>query len=137
MVIANVLVSLLLKYIHSDLEHDLFTNAFVDDVILMSRDGVVLVKASKKPLTRVSKRVPGVHRKRGLERGWQKRLAKGWRKVGEGLARGWRRVRNSRGARLETWFVTPWSLGKPAAFHAMDWPASRFDAKKTFLFTTS
>ena len=34
---------------------------------------------SKKPLTRVSKRVPGVYRKRGLERGWQKRLAKGWR----------------------------------------------------------
>ena len=66
---------------------------------------------SKKPLTRVSKRVPGVYGKRGLERGWQKRLAKGWRKVGEGLAQGWRRVsgfpctlqfRNSRGARLET-----------------------------------
>ena len=55
---------------------------------------------SKKPLTRVSKRVPGVHGKRGLERGWQKRLAekvgkrlaKGWRRVGEGLAKGWRRV---------------------------------------------
>ena len=47
---------------------------------------------TKKPLTSVSKRVPGVHGKRGLERGWQKRLAKGWRKVGEGLARGWRRV---------------------------------------------
>ena len=44
-------------------------------------------------LTRVSKRVPGVHGKRGLERGWQRRLAKGWRRVGEGLARGtWRRV---------------------------------------------
>ena len=66
---------------------------------------------SKKPLTSVSKRVPGVHGKRGLERGWQKRLAKGWRKVGEGLAKGWRRVsgfpctlqfQNSRGARLET-----------------------------------
>ena len=29
-----------------------------------------------------SKRVPGVHGKRGLERGWQKRLTKGWRRVG-------------------------------------------------------
>ena len=55
---------------------------------------------AKRPLTRVAKRVPGVHGKRGLERGWQKRLAenvgeglaKGWRRVGEGLARGWRRV---------------------------------------------
>ena len=47
---------------------------------------------SKKPLTSVSKRVPGVHGKRGLERGWQKRLAKGWRKVGEGLAKGWQRA---------------------------------------------
>ena len=46
----------------------------------------------KKQLTRVSKPVPGVHGKRGLERGWQKRLAKGWRKVGEGLAQGWHRV---------------------------------------------
>ena len=26
------------------------------------------------------------------KRGWQKRLAKGWRKVGEGLAKGWHRV---------------------------------------------
>ena len=45
-------------------------------------------------LTRVSKSVPGVHGKRGLERGWQKRLAtglaKGWHRVGEGLAKGWR-----------------------------------------------
>ena len=66
---------------------------------------------TKKPLTRVSKRVPGAHGKRGLERGWQKGLAKGWRRAGEGLAKGWRRVsgfpctlqfRNSRGARLET-----------------------------------
>ena len=40
----------------------------------------------------VSKRVPGAHGKRGLERGWQKRLAKGWRKVGEGLAKGLQRV---------------------------------------------
>ena len=65
----------------------------------------------KKPLTRVSKPVPGAYGKRGLERGWQKRLAKGWRGVGEWLAKGWRRVsgfprtlqfRNSRGARLET-----------------------------------
>ena len=47
---------------------------------------------TKKPLTCVSKRVPGVHRKRGLERGWQRRLAKGWQKVGEGLAKGWHRV---------------------------------------------
>ena len=47
---------------------------------------------SKQPLTRVSKRVPGVYGKRGLERGCQKRLAKGWRRVGEGLAKGWRRV---------------------------------------------
>ena len=30
---------------------------------------------TKKLLTRVSIRVPGVHGKRGLERGWQKRLA--------------------------------------------------------------
>ena len=47
---------------------------------------------AKKPLTRVSKPAPGVHGKRGLERGWKKRLAKGWRKVGEGLAKGWHRV---------------------------------------------
>ena len=47
---------------------------------------------TKKRLTSVSKRVPGVHGKRGLERGWQKRLAKGWRKVGEGSAKGWQRV---------------------------------------------
>ena len=47
---------------------------------------------TKKPVTRVSKRVPGVHGKRGLERGWQRRLAKGWRKVGEGLAKGLHRV---------------------------------------------
>ena len=46
----------------------------------------------EKLLTRVSKRVPGAHRKRGLERSWQKRLAKGWRKVGEGFAKGWHRV---------------------------------------------
>ena len=48
---------------------------------------------SKKPLTRVSKRVPGARGKRGLRgvgrEGWQRvgeRLAKGWRRVGEGLA---------------------------------------------------
>ena len=50
----------------------------------------------KKLLTRVSERVPGVHGKMGFERGWQKRLAKGWRKVGEGfcegLAKGGQRV---------------------------------------------
>ena len=45
-----------------------------------------------KPLTRASKRVPGVHGKRGLDRGWQKRLAKVWWKVGEGLAKGLQRV---------------------------------------------
>ena len=39
----------------------------------------------KKPLTGVSKPVPGAHGKRGFERGWQKRLTKGWRRVGEGL----------------------------------------------------
>ena len=47
---------------------------------------------TKKPLSRVSKPVPGAHGKRGLERGWQNRLAKGWRRVGEGLAKGWQRV---------------------------------------------
>ena len=65
---------------------------------------------SKKPLTRVSKRVPGVYGKEGLKRGWQKRLAKGWQRFGEGLAQGWRRVGgfpctlqycNFRSARLE------------------------------------
>ena len=39
------------------------------------------IACPKKLLTNVSKRVPGVHGKRGLERGWQKRLAKGWRRV--------------------------------------------------------
>ena len=43
---------------------------------------------SKKPLTRVSKRMPGVYGKRGLEWGWQKRLAE---KVGKGLAKGWQK----------------------------------------------
>ena len=38
------------------------------------------------------KRVPGVYGKKGLERGFQKRLAKGWRKFGEWLAQDWRRV---------------------------------------------
>ena len=47
---------------------------------------------TKKPLTRVSEPVPGVYGKRGLERGWQKRLAKCWRRVGERLAKGWHRV---------------------------------------------
>ena len=89
---------------------------------------------AKKPLTSVSKRVPAVHGKRGLERGWQKRLAKGWRKVGEGLAtgklaKGWRRVsgfsctlqfRNSRGARLETWVCD--SMGFASwLLHANSW----------------
>ena len=51
---------------------------------------------SKKPFTRVSKQVPGVHGKRGVGGGLAEKvgkgLAKGWRGVGEGLARGWRRV---------------------------------------------
>ena len=50
---------------------------------------------TKKPLTRVSKtRAWGSTEKK--KRGWRgvgrKRLAKGWRKVGEGLAKSWRRV---------------------------------------------
>ena len=78
---------------------------------------------AKKPLTRVSKRVPGVHGKRGSERGWQKRLAekvgrkgwqkrlaKGWRRVGKGLARGWRRV----GKGLAD-FLAPSNFGIPEA----------------------
>ena len=59
---------------------------------------------TKMPLTRVSKPVPGVDGKEGAWRGdWQKRLAKGWRKVGEGLA-GFlapSNFGNSRGTRLE------------------------------------
>ena len=66
---------------------------------------------SKKPLTSVSKRVPGVHGKRGLERGWQKRLAKGWRKVGERLAKGWQRV----GEGLAKGFLAPSHFGVPEA----------------------
>ena len=76
----------------------------------------------KKPLTRVSKRVPA----RGLERGRQKRLAKGWRSVGEGLAQGWRKVGKGLAGFLapsniaiseapvyKSGFVTPWySLSK-------------------------
>ena len=50
------------------------------------------ISSTKKPLTRVSKRVPGAQGKRGLERGLQKRLAEGGRKVGKGLAKGWQRV---------------------------------------------
>ena len=66
------------------------------DLIFMGA-GIILKdlqerRTSKKPLTRVSKPAPGVHGKRDLERGWQKRLAKGWRRVGEGLAKGWHRV---------------------------------------------
>ena len=34
--------------------------------------------------------MPGIYGKRGLESGWQKRLAKGWHRVGEGLAKGQR-----------------------------------------------
>ena len=65
---------------------------------------------TKKPLTRVSKRVPGAHGKRGLERGLRKRLAKGWRKVGEGLAKGWHRV----GTGLAD-FLAPSNFGIPEA----------------------
>ena len=68
----------------------------------------IKVGKSKQPLTSVSKRVPGVHGKRGLERGWQKRLAKGWRRVGEGLAQGRRRV----GAGLAD-FLAPSNFGIP------------------------
>ena len=66
---------------------------------------------SKRPLTCVSKPVPGVHGKRGgLERGWQKRLAKGWRKVGERFATGWHRV----GEGLAD-FLGPSNFGIPEA----------------------
>ena len=85
----------------------------------------LVVLNPKKPLTRVSKPVPEVHGKRGLERGWQQRLAKGWRKVGEGLAKGWHKVGEAlaKGWRVslhtpmsqiheapvqKTRFVTPW-----------------------------
>ena len=69
----------------------------------------------KKPLTRVSKRVPGAHGKRGLERGWQKRLAekvgrKGWRRVGTGLAQGWQRVSEGLAD-----FLAPSNFGIPVA----------------------
>ena len=63
--------------------------------------------SDKKPFTRVSQRVMGAHGKRSLERGWQKRLAKSWRKVGERLAQSWRRLSlhhqlcNSRNSCLE------------------------------------
>ena len=82
---------------------------------------------SKKPLTRISKPVPGVHGKRGLERRWQKRLAKGWRRVGKGLAKGWQRVggfpctlqfRNSRGTRLETRVCDPMVVVTPKCMRA-------------------
>ena len=43
---------------------------------------IFLPTHSNKPLTRVSKPAPGVRRKGRLERGWPKRLAKGWRRVG-------------------------------------------------------
>ena len=51
-----------------------------------------MTRLTKKPLTRVSERVSGVHGKTGLEMGWWKRLTKGWRRVGEGLAMDWQRV---------------------------------------------
>ena len=58
----------------------------------------------------------GAHGKRGLERGWQKRLAervgKGLadKRVGEGLAKGWRRV----GEGLAD-FLAPSNFGIPEA----------------------
>ena len=64
-----------------------------------TRFTVVLSLFFKKPLTRVFKPVPGVHGKRGLERGWQKRLAKGRRSVGGFPCT--LQFRNSRGTRLE------------------------------------
>ena len=80
---------------------------------------------TKKPLTRVSKPVPGAHGKRGFERVWQKRLAKGWQKrlaekvgrkgwqkrLAEKVGRkGWRRV----GEELAD-FLAPSSFGIPEA----------------------
>ena len=50
------------------------------------------LKIAKKPLTSVSKRVPGVHVREMVGEGLAERvgkgLAKGWRGVGEGLAKG-------------------------------------------------
>ena len=69
---------------------------------------VIFLGMPKKPLTRVSKPAPGVQGERGLERGWQNRLAKGWRKVGEGLAKGWHRV----GTGL-TGFLAPFNCAIP------------------------
>ena len=40
--------------------------------------------SAKKPLVRVSKRLPGAHGKMGIGEGGQK----GWQRVGEGLAKG-------------------------------------------------
>ena len=51
--------------------------------------------STKKPLTRVSERVPGAHGKRGLERVGRK----GWQRVGEGFAD----------------FLAPSNFGIPAA----------------------
>ena len=75
------------------------------------RDGVKTF--SKKPLTRVSKRVPGVHGRRGLERGWQK----GWQRVGERLAKGWRRVGTglARVGKGLADFLAPSNFGIPEA----------------------
>ena len=58
------------------------------------------IRIPKKPFTRVSKRVIGPHGKRSLERGWQKRLAKGWRRVGKGFSCALQ-LCDSRNARLE------------------------------------
>ena len=55
----------------------------------------------KKPLTRVSEQVPGAHGEK--ERGWQKGLAKGWRKIGEKLAKSWRRVGEGLAASVRFW----------------------------------
>ena len=92
---------------------------------------------SKNSLKRfLGKPVSRVHGKRGLERGWKKRLAKGWRR----LAKGWRRVsgfpctlqfRNSRGARLETWVCDsmddfPYEMKEKTAktLSSQTWPRS-------------
>ena len=61
----------------------------------------------KKPLARVSQQVIGAHGK-----GWQKRLAKGWRKFGEGLAQGWSRVGECRQIVAER-FLAPSNFAIP------------------------
>ena len=54
--------------------------------------GIIVFPVPKKPLTSVSKRVPGGPRKEGVGEGLAEKvgkgLAKGWRGVGKGLAKG-------------------------------------------------